>query len=167
MSVDAPVTLTLRPITPNDDVAIARVIREVSAEFGLTADKGFSVADPALDNLSALFSAPRSAYWVVESEGRIVGGGGVGPLAGGRETLCELQKMYFLPEARGKGLAARLVMKTMAFARVQGYSRCYLETTASLKQAIALYLRLGFKRIPEVLGSTGHVDCEVRMLKTL
>ncbi len=34
---------TLRLITPKDNPSIANVIRRVSAEFGLTADKGYGV----------------------------------------------------------------------------------------------------------------------------
>lgn len=51
----------------------------VSAEYGLTADKGYTVADPNLDELYELYSQPGSAYWVVEQEGEVVGGGGVAP----------------------------------------------------------------------------------------
>ncbi|BDH47353.1 N-acetyltransferase [Salmonella enterica subsp. enterica serovar Choleraesuis] len=167
MSVAAPVALTLRPITPDDDAAIASVIRQVSHECGLSADKGFTVADPTLDELSRLYSAPRSAYWVVEHEGQVIGGGGIAPLVGAKDDFCELQKMYFLPIARGQGLAARLALQAMAFARVQGFSYCYLETTGTLTRAIALYRKLGFEPLSGPLGNTGHVDCEVRMLKTL
>ena len=55
----------------------------------------------------------------------------------------------------------------MDFAREEGFKLCYLETTAFLTEAIALYERLGFEHISEPLGCTGHVDCEVRMLKSL
>lgn len=43
--------LTLRPLTERDNAAIAQIIRDVSAEYGLTADKGYTVADPNLDAL--------------------------------------------------------------------------------------------------------------------
>ncbi|EFX9668053.1 GNAT family N-acetyltransferase, partial [Shigella sonnei] len=36
-----------------------------------------------------------------------------------------------------------------------------------LKEAIALYEHLGFEHIDYALGCTGHVDCEVRMLREL
>ncbi|MGE9528145.1 GNAT family N-acetyltransferase, partial [Escherichia coli] len=52
-------------------------------------------------------------------------------------------------------------------AREQGFKQCYLETTAFLTEAIRLYEHLGFEHISEALGCTGHVDCEVRMLKPL
>ncbi|GAA3610959.1 GNAT family N-acetyltransferase [Gibbsiella greigii] len=159
--------LRVRPITAADNAAIAQVIRDVSAEHGLTADKGYTVSDPDLDTLYQLYSRPRSAYWVVEIDGRVAGGGGVAPLQGGEPDVCELQKMYFLPVLRGKGLAKRLALQALDFAREQGFRRCYLETTASLTQAIALYQHLGFAHIEHAMGTTGHSDCEVTMLKTL
>lgn len=70
--------------------------------------------------------------------------GGVAPLSGGNEAICELQKMYFLPELRGQGVAWELAQRALTFAREQGFRQCYLETTATLDRAIALYEKLGF-----------------------
>lgn len=88
-------TLTVRRITTADNVAIARVIRQVSAEYGLTADKGYTVADPNLDELYQVYSQPGAAYWVVEQNGCVVGGGGVAPLSCSEPDICELQKNVF------------------------------------------------------------------------
>lgn len=159
--------LQVRPIALADNPSIAQVIRDVSAEFGLTADKGYTVSDPALDRLFELYSAEHSAYWVVEYQGQVVGGGGIAPLACSAPDICELQKMYFLPDVRGFGVARELALRAMEHARLRGFRRCYLETTGTLTRAIKLYESLGFKRIDSVMGCTGHVDCEFRMLKTL
>lgn len=167
MNVMTPATLTLRRIAKTDNAAIADVIRQVSAEYGLTADKGYTVADPNLDALYQLYSQPAHAYWVVEQEGNVVGGGGVAPLQCSEPDICELQKMYFLPSVRGQGMAKKLALIALDHAREQGFRRCYLETTAFLKEAIGLYQHLGFEHIDGPLGCTGHVDCEVRMLKAL
>lgn len=167
MSVVTPVAATLRRITAEDNVTIASVIRQVSAEYGLTADKGYTVADPNLDELFEVYSQPGAAYWVVELNGQVVGGGGVAPLSCSEPGVCELQKMYFLSTARGQGLAKKLALTALEYAREQGFQQCYLETTAFLTEAIRLYERLGFAHIAEPLGCTGHVDCEVRMLKPL
>jgi len=167
MSTAIDSTLLVRPIAPADNPHIAAVIRAVSAEFGLTADKGYTVSDPNLDHLFEVYSAANCAYWVVEREGKVVGGGGVAPLAGSDADVCELQKMYFLPEVRGLGLARRLAIQAMDYARECGFQRCYLETTASLTRAIRLYEHLGFSHIDGPMGFTGHVDCEVTMLKSL
>ncbi|MFC1234760.1 GNAT family N-acetyltransferase [Vibrio sp. F74] len=156
----------IRDIKPVDDSKLASVIREVSAEYGLTEDKGFSVADPTLDALSKVYDAKNSQYWVIEQNGKIFGGAGFAPLTGD-ESVCELQKMYFLPEVRGKGLARALAVKCFKQARAIGFSQMYLETTDNLVEAIALYKSLGFELVDKPMGNTGHTDCEVRMLKKL
>lgn len=167
MNVVTSPALRLRKLTAADNPAIARVIRKVSAEYGLTADKGYTVADPNLDELYQVYSQPGHAYWVVEYDGEVVGGGGIAPLTGSEADICELQKMYFLPAIRGKGLAKKLALMAMDHAHEMGFKRCYLETTAFLTEAIALYEHLGFQHIDYALGCTGHVDCEVRMLRDL
>mgnify|MGYP001143622854 FL=1 len=91
MSVITPVATTMRRITEQDNPAIAAVIRTVSAEYGLTADKGYTVADPNLDELFQLYSQPGHAYWVIEQNGQVVGGGGVAPLSCSEPDICELQ----------------------------------------------------------------------------
>ena len=151
----APQSPVMRRLTLQDNPAIARVIRQVSAEYGLTADKGYTVADPNLDELYQVYSQPGHAYWVVEFDGEVVGGGGIAPLAGSESAI------------RGKGLAKKLALMAMEQAREMGFKRCYLETTAFLKEAIGLYEHLGFQHIDYALGCTGHVDCEVRMLREL
>ncbi len=96
----------------------------------------------------------------------MVGGGGIAPLTGSESDL-RTAKDVFLPAIRGKGLAKKLALMAMEQAREMGFKRCYLETTAFLKEAIALYEHLGFEHIDYALGCTGHVDCEVRMLREL
>lgn len=156
----------IRAITPSDNADIAQVIRRVSEEYGLTKDKGFSVADPTLDTLYQVYQVKKARYWVIEQNGTVLGGAGIAPL-NGEKSICELQKMYFDPALRGKGLAKKLTKTCFQYAKQQGYKDCYLETTADLTEAIALYKALGFKQIDHALGSTGHCDCEIRMLKTL
>ncbi|MBW3692294.1 bifunctional helix-turn-helix transcriptional regulator/GNAT family N-acetyltransferase [Aeromonas dhakensis] len=158
----------IRPITQADNPAIAAVVRAVSAEYGLTADKGYGVADPNLDFLHETYQGERSRYWVIEGpDGTILGGGGIAPLAGEEGQVCELQKMYFMPSLRGLGLGRRLVLQALDEARALGYQRCYLETTAVLREATALYESLGFEHLPGPLGSTGHDACEICMVLAL
>ncbi|MGR2702658.1 bifunctional helix-turn-helix transcriptional regulator/GNAT family N-acetyltransferase [Vibrio campbellii] len=156
----------LRPLTKADNSQVADVIRKVSAEYGLTADKGYGVADPTLDDMYSVYDQQGAAYWVVEYQGEIVGGGGFAPLAGA-PNVCELQKMYFLPQTRGHGLAKRIVALSLQLAKQFGYQQCYLETTECLREAVGLYEKLGFEHLDAPLGQTGHDACEVVMLKTL
>ncbi len=160
-------TLHIRPIQSSDNPHIAQVIRDVSAEFGLTADKGYSVADPTLDTLFEVYQAPKAQYWVlINEQNNIVGGAGIAPLAGMPE-VCELQKMYMLNSARGKGFAQKLIDQCLHQAKRLGYKQCYLESTAELKAALALYEKNGFQHLDGPWGNTGHNDCEVVMAKTL
>ena len=50
----------LRPIQAQDNPALARIIREVSKEFGLAPESGFAVADAAVDDLYAVYSQPHT-----------------------------------------------------------------------------------------------------------
>lgn len=159
---------SLRRLAAHDDATLARVIRQVSDEYGLSGRAGFSAADPQLDHLSRDYDVPRAAYWVVtDTQGSIVGGGGIAPLQNATADVCELQKMYLLPTARGRGLGRRLLRQALAFARQAGYQHCYLETTAVLGEACALYRQHGFIQQPHALGHTGHCGCEIRMLCAL
>ncbi|MFO0590709.1 MAG: GNAT family N-acetyltransferase [Polyangiaceae bacterium] len=153
------ITLTLRPIRPEDDPEIAAIIRTVMPEFGAVGD-GFAIQDPEVDFISRAYSGPRAAYFVVEQAGRVVGGGGVGPLAGAAEDVCELRKMYLLSEVRGTGMGEALLKKCIEEARRMGYSMMYLETLSGMKAAQRLYRRMSFERMTAPMGATGHHGCD-------
>ncbi|WP_086981462.1 GNAT family N-acetyltransferase [Vibrio aphrogenes] len=157
----------IRPIKHSDNPALAQVIRHVSAEFGLTADKGYSVADPTLDSLFEVYNRPQSHYWVLtDASDAVVGGAGIAPLMG-RPEVCELQKMYFLSKPRGQGYAKKLLTLCLQTAKEIGYKQCYLESTAELKAALGLYEHMGFTHLEQHWGNTGHSDCEIVMVKEL
>lgn len=65
MNTIATITVSLRRITAQDNAAIAGVIRQVSAEYGLTADKGYTVADPNLMSFSSSTASrvPHTGWW--------------------------------------------------------------------------------------------------------
>ena len=150
---------TLRPIQPGDNQAVARIIRQVMAEFGAVGD-GYSIMDPEVGQMYEAYHNNRSAFFVIERQGEVLGCGGIGPLIGGATDTCELKKMYFLPTLRGKGWGKRLAIHCLDSARQLGYRRCYLETVERMTQANKLYQRLGFQKLDSALGSTGHSACE-------
>ena len=157
---------TIRPIEAGDDAAMARIIRTVMPEFGACGD-GFAINDPEVDWMSRAYAQPRSAYFVLERGGTVVGGGGMAPLEGGDADTCELRKMYFLPEARGLGAGAAMMARCLDAARAAGFRRCYLETLAGMDAAMKLYERSGFQRIPGPMGATGHGGCNTFYLREL
>ena len=157
---------SIRPIEARDDAAVAAIIRTVMPEYGAVGD-GFAINDPEVDWMQRAYSLPRSAYFVVELEGKVVGGGGIAQLAGGDEDTCELRKMYFLKQLRGQGAGTAMMQRCLDAARGFGYKRCYLETMCGMNDAIRLYERHGFRRIGAPLGNTGHGGCNTFYLLEL
>ena len=152
--------LTFRPIHPEDDPAIAAIIRTVMPQFGADGP-GFAVHDPEVDGMCAAYSVPGAAYFVVETtDGRVIGGGGVAKLEGGESGVCELRKMYFLDEARGTGTGEKLLRHCLSVAKELGYKTCYLETLSGMDAAMRLYEKVGFKSLCAPMGATGHGGCD-------
>ncbi len=152
--------LRIRPIRPEDDAAVAGIIRAVMPEFGADGP-GFAIHDPEVGHMSEAYQGPGAAYFVIEdAEGRVLGGAGVAQLQGGHQGTCELRKMYFLPELRGKGMGERMIRHCLEAAKTLGYTRCYLETLTGMDAAMALYQKVGFQQLCAPEGATGHGGCD-------
>lgn len=138
---------------------MASIIRKVMTEFGAVGDN-YSISDPEVDTMYEAYQLPRCAYFVVEKEGRVIGGAGVAPLKDANETVCELQKMYLLSESRGLGAGKALVTQCFDVARKLKFKQIYSETLTHMHQAQKLYEQNGFTVIDEPLGNTGHSGCD-------
>lgn len=159
--------VTMRSVEPKDDVQVAAIIRRVMSELGAVGP-GSAILDPEVDHLTSAHPAPSAAYWVLEERGgRILGGGGFGPLAGADAAVCEVRKMYFLPEVRGLGLGRTLLATILDGARTAGYRTAYLETLEHMTTARALYASFGFEPRKGPLGATGHFGCNAWYSKAL
>ena len=143
-----------------------QLLRDVMVEFG-AAGAGSSIDDPEMRDLAAAYAAPGSAYFVVEIEGRLVGGGGLGPLAGGDPQVCELRKMYLVPEARGLGIGRTMLNRCLDVARQLGYKRMYLETRQTMGEARRLYERNEFAAVGTPIGHSGHFGCDAWYVRDL
>jgi putative acetyltransferase len=158
--------IVIREIQRQDNEQIGAVIRQVfiSDDYPKT---GTAFADSQLDFMFEAYDKSRSTYFVVEENGKIIGGAGVSQLENSVENICELQKMYFLNEARGKGLGLQMIEKCLATAIEFGYEKCYLETLPEMLVAQSLYKKVGFEYLCTPLGNTGHTNCPVWMIKQL
>ncbi|TXS00620.1 GNAT family N-acetyltransferase, partial [Streptomyces sp. adm13(2018)] len=58
---------------------------------------------------------------------------------------AELKRMYVIPEARGLGLARRILSALESDARTAGRTRMVLETGTAQPEAIALYTSSGYE----------------------
>lgn len=154
----------IRQIRHEDNRQIAHVIRSVLIEMDAPR-VGSAYADPSLDSMTEHYAQQeRAAYFVAELDGKIIAGCGFGPLPGEGDQLCELQKMYLLPECRGLGIGQKLVETCIEHARRMRYTQCYLETLPNMLAAQGLYQKMGFRYIDHALGNTGHNACPVWML---
>ncbi|TDD78869.1 GNAT family N-acetyltransferase [Flavobacterium caseinilyticum] len=157
---------SIRKINKEDNPEVAQLIRAVFDEMDIP-KVGTAYEDPYLDLMYEEYNKSRSVYYVVENNGKIVGVAGIAPLANEAETICELQKMYFLPEARGIGIGSEMMEVCLQSGKNLGYEKCYLETMPFMLDAQKLYKKAGFNYIDAPMGSTGHVSCPVWMLKEL
>ena len=158
--------IIIRQILKSDNLNISKVIRQVLIEIGVP-KKGTAYSDPELDFMFETYDKKRTIYFVVENSGKICGGAGISHLNEADHNICELQKMYFLPSIRGKGLGHQMIEKCLSFALDNKFEYCYIETLPYMKAAQKLYLKKGFSYIEGPIGNTGHTSCNVWLIKNL
>lgn len=158
--------ITIRTIQPMDNAELAVIVRDTLTEFGANVP-GTVYFDPTTDALYELFQAPRSAYFIAEKEGKMLGGGGIYPTEGLPSNTCELVKMYLLPEARGLGLGRTLIEQCIQTAKAYGFEQIYLETLPELRMAVKTYEKFGFEYLCSPMGDSKHFGCGLWMLKKL
>ena len=158
--------ISIREVKEEDNAALAKVIRQVLIDIGAP-KVGTAYADPELDFMYQTYQIDRSAYFVIEEDGVVLGGAGIAPLVGEDPQICELQKMYFLDQVRGRGLGQQMIKHCLAYAKAQNFKLCYLETLPYMEAAQKLYLKTGFAYIDGPMGSTGHTSCNVWLTKAL
>ena len=158
--------ISIRQIEPKDNNALALVIRTALAEFGAN-KPGTVYFDPTTDHLFELFQVAGAVYFVAEQDGNLLGGGGIFPTQGLPNKTCELVKLYLDAGARGTGLGKQLLLKAMEWAKDNGYDQVYLESMPELAKAVSIYENVGFSRINQPLGNSGHDGCDIWMTKKL
>ncbi|WP_114764245.1 GNAT family N-acetyltransferase [Vibrio rhodolitus] len=158
--------LHIAPIVAAQNSEICNIIKDVGKEFGAIGE-GFGPSDAEVEAMSLHYTHEnKSLYLVATLDGKVVGGCGLAPFNGSDE-VCELKKLFLLPQSRGLGLGKKLTLECLAFAQQQGFSQCYLDTLSSMQSAIALYEKVGFKHLSAPIESTIHGGCDVWMLKQL
>ena len=86
--------MLIRAINQSDNKSLSVILREVLVEMKIP-QKGSAYEDPELDKMYEAYQLPRSKYFVVEEDEKVLGGAGISPLRDGDNNICELQKMYF------------------------------------------------------------------------
>jgi len=107
-------------------------------------DLDFQDFDRELDTRPGAYAPPRGTLLIAERNGLHVGCVGVRPL---EHDICEMKRLYVEPEARGIHLGQCLARASIRSAQQMGYRTMRLDTVGTMREAIALYRRLGFYSI--------------------
>ncbi|MDX1277757.1 GNAT family N-acetyltransferase [Oceanihabitans sediminis] len=158
--------IIIREIQQKDNAQIEAAIRACFHEFGIPL-VGTAYEDIETTQMFESYQDEKEVYFVIELDEKVCGGGGVKPLKDFDADVCEIQKMYFSPALRGKGLGKLLFKKCIETAKDLGFKQIYLESAPQLKAAIHIYETFGFNHLDAPLGDTGHSSCGVWMLKKL
>lgn len=64
------------------------------------------------------------------------------------ENTAEVKRMFTLPEARSRGVGGKILRELELWANELKFQRCVLETGKRQPDAIHLYIKHGYKRVP-------------------
>ena len=93
----------IRKVIKSDNKNLYNILSSVMIEFSVPVN-GTALSDPELKKMYETYQSSRSIYFVIEMGNKIFGGAGISQLNNSKENICELQKMYFLKQARGFGM---------------------------------------------------------------
>lgn len=142
-TVAAPRSFVLRPPRPGDlGWIVHRHGAIYAAEYGWDAHFEADVA-AIVTNFAASNDPACERCWIAEGAGGIVG---AVVIVREDATTARLRLFYLEADARGHGLARKMVETLLAFARQVGYRRIVLSTYSNLTAARKLYEKFGFVR---------------------
>ncbi len=106
-----------------------------------------------LADFDAYFVPPHGECFLALARGAPAG---IVMIRPGGDGMCELNRMYVVPEARGLGIGRQLCRAAVAEARALGYRAVRLGALHRHVEAIPLYESLGFVRVrPADAGDAG------------
>ncbi|MBD1928069.1 GNAT family N-acetyltransferase [Trichocoleus sp. FACHB-90] len=137
--------IEIKPIKSYQVEEVKRVIVAVACEIWQVPEEAIAHYDPMsdIDDMRSHYFDNNGTFLVLIDDGRVVGSGAIRRL---NDDICELKRMWFLKDYRGRGLGMKMAQMLLDFARKTGYKKVRLDTTDKEKQAQALklYKRLGF-----------------------
>ena len=128
--------------TSDDLKSVRNLFEEYARSLGF--DLGFQDFAVELQNLPGGYAPPQGCILLAKRDERIVGCVALRKL---EENICEMKRLYVVPEARGDDIGRRLAEEVILRAKEIGYQRMRLDTLSSMHAANRLYSFLGFRPI--------------------
>ncbi|MEW9806700.1 GNAT family N-acetyltransferase [Mesorhizobium sp. ZMM04-5] len=116
----------------------------VASYFGELAARFPGGFDPGDGGYAGKPAETAGAFLIARLHGRPVGCGALKPTG---HSTAEIKRMWVAPEARGLGVARRLLAALEDAARQSGLTRVVLDTNRTLSEAQALYRKAGYRMI--------------------
>ena len=139
--------MSIQEASSGKDFEDARRLFVAYAQW-LNVDLTFQDFRKELDSLPAMYSAPKGGILLArDSEGNAIGCIGFRPFRSGGK-ICEMKRLYVLPEGRGLGLGRLLVGTVLDKAKACGFIEIRMDSLPHMVEAISLYKQLGFEAIP-------------------
>ena len=151
--------MNLRKAKAGEEEKILCLVKKVLSDFGLKTNP--EETDKDLSDLDNFYFDNKGWFAVIDHGDEIIGSYGIFRV---NETVCELRKMYLLPEFQGRGLGKMMMEDALNRAKTLGYAEMVLETNILLDKAIHLYRKYGFMEFK----STHLSDrCDLAMKKNI
>lgn len=131
-------------VEPPDGEAARACLGAYFAELAERFEEGF---DPQAGGAAedAAMAPPVGCFLMARLHGRPIGCGALKPLD---VVTAEIKRMWVAPEARGLGVARRLLEALEGEARARANTRIRLDTNRALSRARAMYGKAGYREIP-------------------
>jgi putative acetyltransferase len=98
-----------------------------------------------LARLPGKYAPPEGALLLARDGAQVAGVVALRPLEAG---LCEMKRLYVLPDFQGRGIGHALATAIIDAGRCAGYRAMRLDTVSRMTAAVGLYRTLGFVEIP-------------------
>lgn len=137
--------------TPGKSTASLRRVRPTDRDFILDASRVFEKFGPYVEIINGWLTDPWIEVMVLETDGTKTGFIFLGPLFPSyfRATV-DIMAIYVRPEARGRGLAKRMLRWAEARALAAGYLTLRAHVGCENEPALSLFKSTGFKVIKKI-----------------